>query len=134
MAVDAPTIARFLWRNQRRHENDRYAVQRPIRFELRRDFDAVLLRHDKIDKHEVRFETAPRFQCAARIARSGQVRFGEAPKPAREARALPRERVCRGKHIGIRIRIDGCCLPSAGAALRIVNVKIRYSERSLRRL
>ena len=62
------------------------------------------------------------------------VRFGEAPKPAREARVLPRQRVCRGKHIGIRIGIDGCCLPSAGAALWIVNVKIRYSERSLRRL
>ena len=67
MAVDAPTIARFLSRNQRRQEHDRRAVQRPIRFELRGDFEAVLLRHDKIDKDEVRFETAPRFQCAARI-------------------------------------------------------------------
>src|SRR5260370_30636594 len=65
--VNATAILCLFSCDERSEENDRYAVQRPIRFDLRRDFDAIGLRHDKIDKHEVRFETAPRLQCAARI-------------------------------------------------------------------
>src|SRR6267154_4568420 len=45
MAIDATTIARFFRRDQHRHENDRYTVQGPVGFELRRYFRAVRLRH-----------------------------------------------------------------------------------------
>ena len=67
MAVDSTTISRFLRRDQCRHEDDRHGVQRPIRFKLRGYFEAVSLRHDKIDNDEVRLETARRFQSAPRI-------------------------------------------------------------------
>ena len=67
MAVNATTVARFFRRDQCGHENDRHFVQRPIRFELHRYFKAVGLRHDKIDKHEIGFEAARRFQRSAWI-------------------------------------------------------------------
>ena len=56
MAVDATTTARFFWCDQRRHENDRHGVQRPIRFE------SVGLRHDQIEKNEIGVEAPCRFQ------------------------------------------------------------------------
>src|SRR5260370_35498496 len=62
--VNATAILCLFSCDQRSEENDRYAVQRPIRFDLRRAFDAVLLRHDKIDKHKVGLETAARLNCA----------------------------------------------------------------------
>jgi hypothetical protein len=67
MSVHPPTVARFFRRNQCGDENDRHAVQHPVGSELCRNFSPVLLRHDRINKHEVGFETARRFQCAAWI-------------------------------------------------------------------
>ena len=67
MSIDATRVSRLFRSDQRRDENDRHAVQRPVGFELRSDFRAVRLRHDKIDKYEVRLEATRRFQCASRI-------------------------------------------------------------------
>jgi hypothetical protein len=89
MTVDATTIARFFRRNKRGHKNDRHAVQGPIRFELRRDFRAVRMRHDKIDKYEVGLEAARGFQCSAWIVhRARDVIPGLFEKQTRAAREL----------------------------------------------
>jgi hypothetical protein len=64
--VNATTIRCLICCDERTEENDWDAVQRSIRFELRRDFEAVRVWHYKIDKHEVGLETARRLQCTAR--------------------------------------------------------------------
>jgi len=67
MAIHATTIARFFSRDQRGHENDRHFVQRSIRFDLQRDFEAVGLLHDQVDNHEIGLEAARGFQRLPRI-------------------------------------------------------------------
>ena len=87
MAVDATTTARFFRRDQRGQENDRHFVQRPVRFELRRDFRAFRLWHDQIDKYEVGLEATRRFQCASRIVHGARkVISGVFEKQLRTAR------------------------------------------------
>ena len=87
MAIDATTIARFFRRDQHRHENDRYTVQRPICFELRRYFEAVRLWHDKVDNYEIGFEAARGFQRPPRIVDcAGNVISGVFEKQLRTAR------------------------------------------------
>src|SRR5437773_262001 len=90
VSINAATILCLFSCDERSEEHDWHAVERPVRFELRGDFGAVLLRHDQIDKHEIGFETARAFQCAARIddrARdifSGSIEKPRAPRANRE--------------------------------------------------
>jgi hypothetical protein len=87
MAVDATTTARFFLRDQRGHENDRHFVQRPVRLELQRYFEAVGLWHDKIDDHEIELEDAGGFQRPQRIVHCARkVIFGVFEKQLRTAR------------------------------------------------
>jgi len=65
MTLDATTIARFFRRDQCGHKKRSHFVQRPVRFELRRYFKAVGLRHDKIDDHEIGLESCGRFPTPA---------------------------------------------------------------------
>ena len=92
MTIDPAIIARFFWCDQSRHENDRHGVQRPIRFELRRHFEAVGMRHDQIKKNEIGVEAPCRFQGSVRIvfrAHDVIVRvFKEKTRAARELRVV----------------------------------------------
>ena len=89
MPINPTAVLCFFTCDERSEENDRHALQRPIRLELRRDLGSVRLRHDKIDKHEVRLEIARCFQCAARIDhRARDIFFALIEKQSRAAHEL----------------------------------------------